>query len=76
MGGHHKKFTRKEKSKVQLKAKKTVLTKAQNVTDIRFKVHKIVIQEQLKSRVCDEPQTSRKLNVKVHVLKQFIAFGA
>lgn len=64
MGGHHKKFTRKEKSKVKLKTKKTVLTKAQNVTDTSFKVRKIVLKEQLKSAVLNEPQTRRNLSVK------------
>ncbi|PNF43613.1 hypothetical protein B7P43_G03110, partial [Cryptotermes secundus] len=64
MGGRHKKFTRKEKSKVKLKTKKTVLTKAQNVTDTSFKVRKIVLKEQLKSAVLNEPQTRRNLSVK------------
>jgi hypothetical protein len=73
MGGHHKKFIRKEKSKVKLKAKKTVLTKAQNVTDTSFKVKKIVLREQLKSGVPDELQMRRKMNVKVCVLGKFVA---
>jgi hypothetical protein len=64
MGGHHKKFTRKERSKVKLKTKKTVLTKAQNVTDTSFKVRKIVLKEQLKSAILNEPQTRRNFNVK------------
>lgn len=63
MGGRHKKFVRKEKSKVKLKAKKTVLTKAKNVTDTNFKVRKIVLREQLKTVVL-EVQTKRKLNVR------------
>lgn len=75
MGGHHKKFVRKEKSKVKLKAKKTVLTKAKNVTDINFKVHKIVLREQLKTGVL-EVQTTRKLNVRVCVLRNFIDYDA
>ncbi|XP_021938928.1 testis-expressed protein 10 [Zootermopsis nevadensis] len=65
MGGHHRKALRKEKSKVKLKAKKTVLTKAQNVTDTSFKVRKIVLREQLKSGVSDEMQMMRKQNVKL-----------
>lgn len=73
MGGHHKKLIRKEKSKVKLKAKKTVLTKSQNVTDTNFKVRKIVLKEQLKSGISDELQTRRKVNVKVCVLRKFIA---
>jgi hypothetical protein len=71
MGGRHKKFVRKEKSKVKLKVKKTVLTKAQNVTDTKFKVRKIVLREQLKSGSV-ELQTKRKFNVKVCVLMNFI----
>jgi hypothetical protein len=76
MGGHHKRFTRKEKSKVKLKTKKTVLTKAQNITDTSFKVHKIVLKEQLKSAVLNGTQTRRKLNVKASVLRKIIAFSA
>jgi hypothetical protein len=76
MGGHHKKFTRKEKSKVKLKTKKTVLTKAQNITDTSFRVRKIVLKEQLKSGVLNEPQTRRKLNVKASVSRNIIAFSA
>lgn len=72
MGGHHRKALRKEKSKVKLKAKKTVLTKAQNVTDTTFKVRKIVLREQLKSGVSDEMQMMRKQNVKVCTLRIFI----
>lgn len=72
MGGHHRKALRKEKSKVKLKAKKTVLTKAQNVTDTSFKVRKIVLREQLKSGVSDEMQMMRKQNVKVCTLRIFI----
>lgn len=49
---------------MKLKTKKTVLTKAQNITDTSFKVRKIVLKEQLKSAVLNEPQTRRKLNVK------------
>ena len=71
MGGRHKKFVRKEKSKVKLKAKKTVLTKAKNVTDTNFKVRKIVLREQLKTGV-PELQTKRKPNVRVCVLRNFI----
>ena len=73
MGGRHKKFVRKEKSKVKLKAKKTVLTKAQNVTDTNFKVRKIVLREQLKNGV-SEVQTKRKLNVRVRVFEEFCLF--
>jgi len=71
MGGRHKKFVRKEKSKVKLKAKKTVLTKAKNVTDTNFKVRKIVLREQLKTGDL-EVQTKRKLDVRVCVLRNFI----
>jgi pre-rRNA-processing protein IPI1 len=73
MGGRHKKFVRNEKSKVKLKAKKTVLTKAQNVTDTNFKVRKIVLREQLKNGV-SEMQTKRKLNVRVRVFEEFCLF--
>jgi hypothetical protein len=72
MGGHHKKFIRKERAKVKLKAKKTVLTKAQNVTDTSFKVKKIVLKEQLKSEIPHEQQLRRKLNIKVCVFRKFI----
>ncbi|XP_034936629.1 testis-expressed protein 10 [Chelonus insularis] len=61
----HQKNLKAEKSKVKLKANKSkVLPKGQNVTDINFKVKKIVIKEQLKQHELEEILSRRKLNVK------------
>jgi hypothetical protein len=43
---------------------KTILTKAQNVIGTYSKVRKIVLKEQLKSAILNEPQTRRYLSVK------------
>ncbi|XP_069669072.1 testis-expressed protein 10 homolog isoform X1 [Periplaneta americana] len=60
----HKKHERKEKSKVKLKTKKTVLTKAQNITDARFKIRKIVLPDQLKTTVRKDSVIPKRHNVK------------
>jgi len=62
----HKKFMKKEKSKVKLKvAHKTVLPKGQNITDTNFKVRKIVLPSQLKERGDHEILSKGHLNIKV-----------
>lgn len=62
----HKKFVKKEKSKVKLKvAHKTVLPKGQNVTNTNFKVRKIVLPSQLKERGVHEILSKGNLNIKV-----------
>jgi pre-rRNA-processing protein IPI1 len=63
----HRKFIKKEKSKVKLKVShQTLLPKGQNVTDTNFKVRKIVLQGQLKERGAHEILSKRNLNIKVH----------
>lgn len=62
----HRKFVKKEKSKVKLKVShKTPLPKGQNVTDTNFKVRKIVLQGQLKERGQHEILSKGNLNIKV-----------
>ena len=60
-------FKKQEKSKVKLKSKKKLL-KAQNVTDINFKVRKIIMPSQLKAIDNTEIVTRKKQNVKVSLL--------
>ncbi|XP_050423883.1 testis-expressed protein 10 [Adelges cooleyi] len=61
----HKKFLKKEKSKVKLKiSHKTLLPKGQNVTDTNFKVKKIVLQGQLRERGEHEILSKGNLNIK------------
>lgn len=62
----HKKFVKKEKSKVKLKVShKTPLPKGQNITDTNFKVRKIVLHGQLKERGEHEILSKGNLNIKV-----------
>ncbi|KAL0103102.1 hypothetical protein PUN28_017442 [Cardiocondyla obscurior] len=67
MGKNHKHLKRlkSEKSKVKLKAKKSVqgLPKGLNVTDTSFKVKKILVREQLKQRTETEVLSIRKLSI-------------
>lgn len=60
----HKKFLKSEKAKVKLKGAKK-LTKGQNITDTSFKTKKIVLLTQLAATPEDQPQTKKKLNLKV-----------
>lgn len=62
----HRKFIKKEKSKVKLKVShKTLLPKGQNITDTNFKVRKIVLHGQLKERGEHEILSKGNLNIKV-----------
>lgn len=69
MSKNHKrsKRLRSEKSKVKLKAKRSIdrLPKNLNTTDTSFKVKKILIREQLKQRNETEVLSSHKLNIDV-----------
>ncbi|XP_050548114.1 testis-expressed protein 10-like, partial [Daktulosphaira vitifoliae] len=61
----HKKFLKKEKSKVKLKVShQTLLPKGQNVTNTNFKVQKIVLKGQLKERGEHEILSKGNLNIK------------
>lgn len=71
----YKKFLKQEKTKVKLKNKqKTLLPKGQNVTDVNFKVRKIVIKGQLKDHEEGEILSARKLNIKVNNINNYFWF--
>lgn len=62
----HKKNVKAERAKTKLKDSKTkFLPKGANVTDVNFKVKAIVIKEQLKSNLIEEPTSRRNLNLHV-----------
>lgn len=64
----HRKFVKKEKASVKLKATKTLLPKGQNITDTNFKVKKIVVKEQLKPHSENEAVTKKRhQNIRVCV---------
>lgn len=73
--GHKRsKRLKSEKSKVKLKAKKSVnrLSKSLNITNTSFKVKKILLREQLKERDKTEILSTRKLNIDVCKSQLFI----